>query len=269
MFDQHVKTELNFIHPINGKPAVRIGDHREDLSRNYVYEPHETLIRDARGEGHTFDLNREGFTLRYRPSAARDFADDQHLRDIYYPETADLIAEASGASKVVIFDHTVRLQVADDPTARKPVLHVHNDYTESSAPRRVLDVMGETEGRRLLAGRFQQINAWRPIGYPVETMPLAIADARSVGSDDVVPTDLVYPDRTGEILEFTANDEQQWYYFPDMTPSEVLLIKGFDSNADAGSRFVPHTAFQLPFVDDNARPRQSIEIRAFAFFEDA
>lgn len=269
MFDQNVTTELNFIHPIPDKPTVRINDHREDLSRNYVYDPHVTLIRDARGENRAFDLDREGFTLRYRPSAVRDFANDGHVKEVYYPETAELIAEVSGASQVVIFDHTVRLEEADDPTARKPVLHVHNDYTETSAPRRVLEIMGEAEGRKRLAGQFQQINAWRPIGYPVETLPLAVADARSIKSDDVVPTDLVYPDRTGEILEFTPNDEQQWYYFPDMTPSEVLLIKGYDSNAQSDSRFVPHTAFQLPFNDANARPRQSIELRAFAFFENA
>ncbi len=265
MFDQDINTNLNYLHDNGTRPAIWIGGNREDLKRSHEYEPHRVVIRDGRAGGRDFRLEDEGFTLLRKPTSAVDFADERHILDVYYPETAGLIANATGASQVVIFDHTLRFEDAPDDGTRKPVQHVHNDYTDRSAPRRVLDIMGGERGRELLKGRFLQLNAWRPLGHAVETTPLAVADARSIGDDDVIPTDLVYPDRNGEILEFAYNPDHQWFYFPDMSPDEILLIKGYDSHA-VNARFVPHSAFELPHVRENARPRRSIELRAFAFF---
>ena len=50
-----------------------------------------------------------------------------------------------------------------------------------------------------------------------------------------------------------------------MTRDEIVLIKFHDSEAGKALR-TPHTAFRdLSFPD--ARPRESIEFRSFAFFE--
>jgi len=49
-----------------------------------------------------------------------------------------------------------------------------------------------------------------------------------------------------------------------MTPDEVILIKGWDSVDDGRARFTPHGAFPLPGMRDDAPPRESIEVRAFA-----
>lgn len=51
------------------------------------------------------------------------------------------------------------------------------------------------------------------------------------------------------------------------TPSEVTLIKCFDSKLDGRARRVPHTAFVNPAtIDEEAR--ESIEVRALVFSED-
>ena len=84
--------------------------------------------------------------------------------------------------------------------------------------------------------------------------------------DDLLATDLIYPDRTGEIYHLAYNPRQRWYYFPDMRRDEALLIKGYDSRHDGRARFTPHTAFQDPHTLPGAPPRESIEVRTLAFF---
>lgn len=84
---------------------------------------------------------------------------------------------------------------------------------------------------------------------------------------DLLATDLVYPDRIGEIYHLAYNPHQRWYYFPDIRRDEVLLIKGYDSRHDGRARFTPHSAFQDPHTPPGAAPRESIEVRALAFFD--
>ena len=44
-------------------------------------------------------------------SAVRDFYDEDELRRVYYPEAERLVAEVTGATPVLVFDHTVRRRV--------------------------------------------------------------------------------------------------------------------------------------------------------------
>ena len=95
----------------------------------------------------------------------------------------------------------------------------------------------------------------------------ALADAASVPAGDLVATDQVFPDRVGEIYHLAYDPDQRWYYAPEMTPDEVLLIKGWDSLDDGRARFTPHGAFQLPDQDEDAAPRESIEARSYLIFD--
>jgi hypothetical protein len=117
-----------------------------------------------------------------------------------------------------------------------------------------------------LKKRFAVINVWRPIHGPVLDSPLAVADTRTVDDRDLVATDLVYPDRTGEIYYVQHNPQHQWYYAPAMRDDEVLLIKCYDSLADGRARFVPHSAFVDPATPAGTPPRVSIELRTLLFY---
>ncbi|HEV7822716.1 MAG TPA: CmcJ/NvfI family oxidoreductase, partial [Burkholderiales bacterium] len=64
------------------------------------------------------------------------------------------------------------------------------------------------------------------------------------------------------------NPRHCWFYFPRMTRNEALVFKVFDSARDGRARFTAHTAFKDPATPSGAPPRQSIEARALAFFED-
>jgi hypothetical protein len=141
---------------------------------------------------------------------------------------------------------------------------VHNDYTEWSAPQRVRDLLPQ-EADALLQRRFAIVQVWRPIRHPVESWPLAIADAQSLSPSDMV-TERRYPDRIGQTSAITYNPAHRWYWFPHMRPDEALVFEVYDSLKDGRAQFTAHTAFEDPTAPPDARPRESIEIRTLAFF---
>jgi hypothetical protein len=136
-----------------------------------------------------------------------------------------------------------------------------------SGPQRVRDLLGE-DASDLLRRRFSVINVWRPIRGPIQDAPLAVADAQSVDSGDLVATDVVYPNRTGEIYYVKFNPSHRWFYASAMRQDEVMLIKCFDSADDGRARFVPHSAFVDPTTPPGALPRESIELRTLVFYEE-
>jgi len=58
----------------------------------------------------------------------------------------------------------------------------------------------------------------------------------------------------------------RWWYFPKMTPEDVLLLKTYESETDGRARFLGHSAFEDPNTASDAPVRESIEIRTMAFF---
>ena len=202
----------------------------------------------------------------------KDFYNEEELRSVYYPEMEQLVKDLTGASRVLVFDHTLRAE--DDETreekkVREPVRRVHNDYTEWSGPQRVRDLLPPDEAEKLLQHRFAVIQVWRPIRKPVQTAPLAIADAMSIAPKDLIPTERRYPDRVGETYHITFNPSHRWFYFPEMQRNEALVFKCYDSEKDGRARFSAHAAFEDPNSPTDAPPRESIEIRTLAFFPPA
>jgi hypothetical protein len=110
------------------------------------------------------------------------------------------------------------------------------------------------------------IQVWRPIRHPVETDPLAIADACSVSFDDFVIAERRYPNRIGQTYVVTCNPRHKWYWLPHMRRDQALVFKVYDSEKDGRARWTAHTAFADPTSPAAARPRESIEIRTLAFF---
>ena len=226
-------------------------------------------VRNMRPIAGELSLNRQGFRLIRQTSAVRDFYDVDEVAEVYYPEVADVVKAATGASRAIVFDHTIRIEgnlEGQDTIHRAPVRLVHNDYTHDSGPKRVRELVGPQEAETWLASRVIEVNLWRPIKGPVEQAPLALADASSLQPRDIVAVDLVYPERTGEIYHVVHNPRHRWFYAPDMTPDEAILIKGYDSSTDGRARFTPHTAFDHPDTPADASPRESIEVRVFASF---
>ena len=266
---ENVTAEVNYLVPMR----VRAYRHEAEVPpgasvSNMRYRAQAVEIENARHQSPP-SLDREGFAFEARASAVSDFFDAGEVARVYDAEVEALLKAHTGAARILIFDHTLRRRMPEEDDGlggvRLPAMRVHVDYTEKSAPRRVRDLLpGEAD--RLLARRFVFINVWRPIGETVRDAPLALCDARSVHPRDLVPADLIYRNRTGEIYYATFNTRHRWLYVPGMEPHEVLLLKNYDSAQDGRARFTPHAAFLDPTAPKWSRPRQSIEVRAIAFF---
>jgi len=225
-------------------------------------------IQDGRSLAGELALETNGFVLMEHRTAVHDFFDKAQLESVYYPEVAKLIELQSGAARVVIFDHTLRSgdeNERESKLIREPVLSAHNDYTEWSGPNRVREFLPD-EADALLKQRFAIIQVWRAINRPIQANPLAVADAKSVAMADLIVAERRYPHRVGQTYRLKHSAAHRWFYFPEMRRDEALVFKVYDSATDGRARFTPHTSFTDPTSPPNAAPRQSIEVRAFAFF---
>ena len=260
--DATVEASMLFLEPpADGKPVVEFSYGSGEGQVTAIYAPRRVTIRDARTIAAALDA--EGFELVRHRTRVREFRDDAQSGGLGRDEAALLVKNVTGAGQVVVFDHTVRRRAPE--AVRQPSTRVHNDYTERSAPQRVRDLLG-VQADALLAKRYAFINVWRPIRWPAQDWPLALADARSVRPEHLIHTDIVYPDRRGEIYGLAPGAGRRWWYYPDMQLDEALLIKCYDSRMDV-ARFTPHTAFENPLTPAGAPPRESIEFRTIAFFD--
>jgi hypothetical protein len=152
--------------------------------------------------------------------------------------------------------------------------------TTDRAVRLAAAMYEKTFAGRAIFSRFIASSLWRPFSQPPQDWPLAVCDGTSVGDDEGVPNVMVRlaelpdPDNIPEHCEnedtlpaasiFHFNPGHRWWYFPDMTRDEVLLVKFHDSDHSKAWR-APHTSFRDPGVH-NAPPRQSIEFRTIAYY---
>ena len=239
-----------------------------DQKRKGKYEVHKMTVTNGRPFIGKFSLEREGFVFVDHETKVKNFYDEDEVRSVYSAETEQLVKEYSGARRVLVFDHTLRSAdsaMREEKQISGPVRNAHNDYTEWSGPQRVRDLL-PVEAEELLKRRFAVVQTWRPINRPVQREHLAIADARSIGTTELIPSARVYPDRRGEVYHSTFNPAHRWYYFPNMQRNEAIVFKTFDSARDGRARWTAHCAFDDPTSPPDAPPRESIEMRTLAFF---
>jgi len=264
-----ITATMTYLVPTGKKPVSYQYDPPPGVPvRSGTYEDRSVTIHNARLLGSGLSLDREGFAIVPHVTKARDLSDDGEVRVVYYPEVEQLVQETTGANRVIIFDHTIRsapLAGTGRKGIREPVKRVHNDYTVKSGPQRVRDLVPD-EAEELLKRRFAVINVWRPLRRTVEDTPLGLLDARTIAPQDLIATDLVYPDRIGETYAVAYNPAHRWFYYPRQRADEAVLLKCYDSKEDGRARFPAHSAFDDPTAAAGVPPRESIEIRTLVFF---
>lgn len=275
-----VTAPLSFLAPGETAPQVRIYPPASGLATAQpALATHRVSIRDVRPIAASLSLDEQGFELHTRATRFAEFYDEAAVRARYYPEVETLVRDLTSALAVVAFDHNVRSVVRaarGDRGVRAPVDQVHNDYTEHSGPKRAREILAAA-GRTDLAGRHVAfVNLWRPIVGPILDNPLAVCDARSVDTADLVGTeilhfgedDLTLPRHRGDVQSVRYNDAQRWHYVAAMEPAEFLLLKCYDSRTDGRARFLPHTGFDHPNRPSEFLPRESIETRTLVVFDE-
>ena len=264
------------------------------------------------GERRTVHAN--GFELITEPLHQRDldFFDHAQVAQAYYTQCAEIVSAATGAAAFA-FDHNIRSasgkqsqqRIDGEQQVQGPAHVVHGDYTLYSAPQRLRDLAKPpsgndtllsvlTQGQSLISqgmvdraiaddGRFSIINVWRNITEePVATHPLALCDGQSVSPQDLVVYEIHYQDRVGENYFAKHAPTHQWYYYPQMTREEVILIKQWDSagpmarsnglDADSSDQQAPctfscHSAFEDPSTQPDAPERWSIETCCIVMYD--
>jgi hypothetical protein len=244
-----------------------------------VYASYDVTIRNARLAG-PFTLDKHGFELTQHLTAITNWEANYGPDGAYADEVADVAKRLTGADLIVPMGGMVRSSGLTSATIQPPAAEAHVDFTTKTA-----NMVAERMYRMARpsgAGfdRFICFSLWRALTPPPQDMPLALCEGSSVRDHegtrntkvdvDVIPTgDALFADIPGEedmvaATIFHHSPEHRWWYFPDMTPDEVIFIKFHDSDHNRAWR-APHTAFR-----DTSRPdatqRQSMEFRAVALF---
>ena len=270
-----VRAKVEFLSKRTERPiyyassAGRNARHQIDQPMNIVsVEVVDARARDDDDAPRAFGQHPSGFDLLTFETRVDNFIDQKQIESIYEPEIVDFLKRTTGGYRVHIFDHTVRAsdpELREQKNLREPATLVHNDYTSKSGFVCLRENLGD-DAEELAQARFQIINVWRPLTDPVEDYPLALVDARSLKTDNLVDTERRASNHVGEIQLALHDSAQRWYYYSSMRPHEVLMFKTFDS-VDGGTHPCSiHTAIHLQNAPADAKPRESVETRAFVFY---
>jgi hypothetical protein len=247
-----------------------------------VYAPYPVTIRNARHAG-PFTLDEHGFCLGQHHSTLSDWENQYGGDSAYAAQVAEVATRLSGADVVVPIGGMLRNAAATSATVQPPAAEAHVDFTQQFAERRAEAMYRKAHPRGPGYRRFIGFSLWRVLSAPPQDMPLALCEGRSVRDDEgtrntkvdvsEIPTgDALYAPIEGEenmpaATIFHHSPGHRWWYFPDMSPDEVIFIKLYDSDHTRAWR-CPHTAFRDSSRPD-AKPRRSMEFRAMAYFSKA
>jgi hypothetical protein len=218
--------------------------------------PTQVQVRDVRGATANMSFNAASVGFATSPTDVVSFDAGQDWQQTYDKELSKLLTTEIGAQEVIIFDHTIR---TDDPDAdRKPARNVHSDYSVDGANKRLIDILGADKAAEWSDGHFAFINLWRPVGAAINSAPLGFIRPSSIADQDWVLLDLIYPDRTGQIMGIAANPDHEWLYMSKMTPDEVAFFNIFDNR---GLPSIAHSALDMVEDPNIHTVRRSIESR--------
>ncbi|PMB65588.1 hypothetical protein BM221_008949 [Beauveria bassiana] len=279
-----VQATLNFyLEPEKGGHAYfsvgTAGSYRRKFDQKSVE------ITDINGLEQDYTLETHGFQFCKQILSEKTFQDEVIIRSTVYGETESLIKNITGATRVHIFEHSIRRasreaiqkKVDTDPnfnddntpvTDVGPARVVHTDFSDEGALDILHNNMPSDLAAELAQKRWSIINVWRPI-KPITKDPITVCDSFSVEDDDLIPIPMAIPGkRPWSVNYLRYRPEQAWYYRSAMTPEDVLLFKNFDSTSkrETVAKRVPHTSFDDARTRDDAN-RESIEMRCLVFWE--
>mmetsp|Transcript_1631 Transcript_1631/g.2172 ORF Transcript_1631/g.2172 Transcript_1631/m.2172 type:complete len:338 (-) Transcript_1631:34-1047(-) len=282
----------------------------------------EKVVHNGRGQNKSLDQS--GFELVDHVYDHVNYRDSNEVVRKYYPEVTSFLKKKLGAKHVYAFDHNIRCSRVESwanegkkgeeikaeslqgsqQTVQSSAGVVHNDYSVVSSLRRVQQ-LGEPprvndtwnidgksdplippeEFEDVKTRRWALVNLWRNIvDTPVLDKPLALVDASTIDLDQLVTFEVRYADRTGENYFVQNREENKWFYFPEMTKDEAILLKVWDTagkdvrnldyetgkpleevpesrGEEVPASFAIHSAFENKEVPEDCPARWSIEVR--------
>ncbi|KAF2789638.1 methyltransferase [Melanomma pulvis-pyrius CBS 109.77] len=276
-----VESQMSYLEPWGLKeeaPYIR-GKVEDAFPRtNFTNQVYKVQVHDARPEMDQFSLDTHGFAFHRDDGINGEIVEAIReknktlVEEEYYPQISNLVKRKTGASKVIVFDHTYRrrdpsLNLDENPNGREqPATLVHCDQSAIGAVRRVKRHAGE-EADKLLQ-TLTEISVWRPIHGVVEDWALAVMDYQSIKASEIHPTS-IFAERfemQGQTVSINHSADQRWYYINRQTPDETTFIKIWDSKVGV-AKMCAHCAFPSPQAPANAQSRESIEVRCLVFYD--
>ncbi|WP_130217193.1 CmcJ/NvfI family oxidoreductase [Bradyrhizobium genosp. SA-3] len=204
-------------------------------------------------------LDREAFILIQHKTAFAKERDPEIVRNRYVEdEMVPFIKDRFKASWVVSKRDAVFIRRAGAPVIAGDVTSIvgvraasigaaHIDYAPVAGP---MLAARENQMRDLpirLYSRLMIIKTWRAVSPPPQDNSLAVCDSSSVPNTDVLAQSFT-DKQTGVTWRAPYyNPLHCWYYFPNMTPDELIVSKSYDSEQNCK---VIHSGF------DNLRASQ-------------
>ena len=99
-----------FVEPKSGERAfqhINANPATGERERNFTRADHDVVVKNLRGEEESVTLDNAGFQFHRHSAKHTSFSNDAETEKEYYPETIELLKKLTGASKVVIFDHSM------------------------------------------------------------------------------------------------------------------------------------------------------------------
>ena len=284
--------------PARAVEAEILRKNEADNRRRKLFFPQ--VMRDARRIG-TYDpglspdspacMDKLGVALAHCESRCENFYDSAEVERVFYPEIEKLLlAFFPDATDALVYNHDVfdkdyAGDRTEDQGAKNPGVNanyanlVHNDLNDNSGRVRCRELLTknlrnfgreqhytEAEADAKMSRRFMSINLAKPM-ETVRQFPFVLCAWPSFADQPYITNYRIYDDRVGETTRFTYRPDHEWYWFPQQKPTEVSMLKCYDSVTDGSvSRWSFHTACIDPTAPDNAPCRKNVVVRSFVFF---
>ncbi|HIG39929.1 MAG: CmcJ/NvfI family oxidoreductase [bacterium] len=284
--------------PAREADAKALRKDEQDNVRRCLYFPQ--VMRDARRiEEYYPDLSpnssecmdRLGVSLAHCESRCENFYDAAEVERVFYPEMEKLLLEFfPDATDALVYNHDVfdkhyEGDRTEDQDNKNPGVNanyanlVHNDLNDNSGRVRCRELLtknlrnfgreqhytpGQADAK--MSRRFMSINLAKPM-QTVRQNPFVLCAWPSFADQPYITNYRVYDDRVGETTRFTYRPDHEWYWIPNQEPTEVSMLKCYDSITDGSvSRWSFHTASIDPTAPDDAPCRKNIVVRSYVFF---
>ncbi len=284
--------------PARKAEAVAVRKYERDHGRKCLYFPQ--VMRDARRIGEYYPglspnssecMDKLGVSLAHCESRCKNFYNAAEVERVFYPEIEKLLLDFfPDATDALVYNHDVfdkdyEGDRTEDQENKIPGVNanyanlVHNDLNDNSGRVRCRELLTrnlrnfgreqhytEEQADAKMSRRFMSINLAKPM-ETVRQNPFVLCAWPSFADQPYITNYRIYDDRVGETTRFTYRPDHEWYWVPDQKPTEVSMLKCYDSVTDGSvSRWSFHSACIDPNAPDDAPCRKNVVVRSFVFF---
>ncbi|KAF8861027.1 hypothetical protein BDZ45DRAFT_740625 [Acephala macrosclerotiorum] len=259
---------------------------------NMMNTPKLVTVYDFRPLQNSSNFEDYGFSAMRIPCGltAAEFSNTNRVEEVYYSAIQKYLRQIyPEAAKIKILEHDIRKRHAKFPAVAEQtvdfsqpatLVHIGEALTPFKKRRTLIQskifqftlLQSEVNVPITFAKDIWELNTeiysfWKSLQGPGNDWPLALCDYRTINYDsETISADVVWNNRFTENVRLYHSPKHEWYYLKDLAEDEVIMLRQTDSDLEGGGG-VAHASFDNSMADECAAPRESIELRAFLFFD--